>query len=268
MKSRILTVLILSAIFTIFAAELIAGIVVLKSGHRLQGRILKEDERAVLVGYKDGWLKIPRRNVDRTVQVRELSDYGKQGLMPSEDELLQIEEAAIKASGMDVSEQDKGETSLNVGELITTRHSIENDEQTYVFELPMSWTSETTGNITVFSSPGEGLRPCATVVTLDTPRIKTDEQVGLTEAAMKTELGGFKLIYARCRTEGSAESAACMLSGMYGSQKQGVIVKTILRKARKHTLAINFFIPAQLYHRYKSLPGACEKSLQVHKAGK
>ncbi len=268
MKSRALvTVLMLAALLTV-AAELFADIVVLKSGHRIQGQIIGEDAEAVVIQYRDGWLKIPKRNTDRIVKVRELSEYGRQGFVPSEGELQRIEEAAIKTSGAGATSAKGLERTLNPGELVTTRHTLKAGKQSFTFELPLSWTAGKAGDTTVYSLPGEEPRPCATASIIKTSGIRADEQTELAGAVMKTELGGFKLVYACLRTGDSDGEASCMVSGTYGAQNNEIIAKTVLHKTPEHTLAITFFIPVRLYDRYKQLPGACADSLEVKESGR
>jgi hypothetical protein len=250
------------------AANVLAGIVVLKTGYRIQGRILREDAQAVVVGYGDGWLKIPKLYVDRIVKVRELSEYGRQGLAPSEGELLSVEEAIIGPLASAEAAREGPGQALDLAEMVTARHALESGKLAFAFELPLSWTAKKAGNAAVFAPAGEGPRPCASAVVLETPGVKPEEQLELTEAAMKTELGGFRLIYA-C-TRAAAPDGACfsILAGTYGPQNAGFVAKTVLRRTPTHTLAITFFIPVQLYSRYRSLPGACENGIEVRESGK
>jgi len=251
-----------------FTANVLAGIVVVKSGHRMQGRILSEDAWAVVVGYGDGWLKIPKRHVERVVKVQELSEYGKQGLAPSEGELLSMEESIIGASGFTGAPRATRGQAFNLAEMVTARHTLESTGQAFTFELPLNWTAKKTGNATVFVPPGEGPRPCVSALVLKTPGVKPEEQVELTEAAMRAELGGLKLIYARSRSTGQTGTHSCILVGTYGPQNSGIVAKTLLRRTPTHTLAITFFIPVQLYERYRSLPGACENGVEIGESGK
>jgi hypothetical protein len=202
------------------------------------------------------------------VPVHQLSDYGKQVLLPSGSELENMEQSILTEAGIAVAPPGGSDQSLNLGELMTARRTLQKGKQAFEFELPMTWSAEETGNTVTYTSPGEGPRPCAVAVILDTPGVTTEEQVELTEAAMKTELAGLRLMYASCRVGKPDDTASCVLAGLYGSRNDAVVVKTVLRRTSEHTLVVSFFLPGRLYYRYSSLPSGCESSIEVSESDK
>ncbi len=263
---------------TVFAAvtavcfELFAGMVILKNSYRISGRVLKADDKVVVLGYRHGILAVSRKYVDRVMKVRDLSAYGRELDPPTNEELAALEDLFLKAPAPPAEGEPKrpgrGRQTAFTKDLRTTRHVLKGGNWEFSFDLPARWSKSETTGVLVFSDPQvkDGASVCAAI--LETPPVDLEEQARLTEAAAKAELDGFSTIYSVTRENLQEKTGECGQLGTCGPEANQIAAWTVLRRTGTHTLALTFFAPVRLYKQYKSVFSICRESLRVRETDK
>lgn len=245
--------------------ELSAGIVVLKNGYTVNGRVVRENNDSVTLGFQHGILVLAKKHVEKVITVRDLSERGMKLLPPTDEELSVLEKAILGEP------QPAPPGALRSGmtdRFRTVQHTLSADGWEFSFRLPADWVkSEGSGSL-VLSAPGErpGLAVCASVV--GTPPVEPGKQTELTQAAAGTQLAAYSPIYFVTREYPDSKHSECTISGTCRSQNREVSVRTILRITPSHTLILTFFTPLPLQKHYEAVAETCRDSINLKETRK
>ena len=271
MKIRAISAGVLFAAVLAACLELFAGIVVFKDNSQISGRVLQDADGFVLLGYRGGRLAVSKKYVERVVEVRDLSEYGRQQLPPTNEELSALENLFLSDQGLTrqpgQKPLDATRPSTLMHELRTARHILKGGDLEFSFVLPANWKKSDKNGILVFSSPGKKNRASVCAAVLKTPPVSLEKQAQLTEAAAKTHLSGFAIIYSITRQPQSETGEYTML-GACALPGGKSLANTVLRRTKTHTFILTLVLPLQLYEKYSSALSLCRESARLGKAEK
>jgi len=254
---KILAGFVITMTIAILCLDVFAGIAILKNGQSLTGRIIERNNEFIILGYRGGTLKISSNYVKDAVDVRNLSEYGRQAPLPGDEEISNMDRFFLNI------ETPLNKSSTGIKELRTKQYVLAGGEWKFSFELPMEWavTRKTkTGVLTTREDlPGTMIY----AETVETPSVSFSKQAILTEACIKAELGGFSTIYAKNYFDEKKEIGSFLLLGTYAGPKGQTVLKTSIARTPSHTFILSLFVPIKSFDTCYPIYSLCRESAKL-----